>query len=188
MSIVEIKCPHCGSVCTQKSSDPNEYACSHCGSVFRLMDNTKRTVTRDVVIHGCVFCGKPLDTGKGFKCTRCGREYFCETCVDLVRDKYVCLECISKANENCQLCKKHAAYTCVSCGRRACKAHRQHMGFSAPSSPFEPFDARPTQTEVVLFCPRCNGFICSSCAKRTIFSGTRCPKCDSGLTNYSPYR
>jgi hypothetical protein len=186
VSIVEIKCPRCGSACSKAGSSSNEYTCSHCGSVFRLMDDTKRTVTTDVVIRGCLFCGKPLDSGKGFKCTRCGREYFCESCVDLVREKYVCIECISKANENCQLCRKYVAYTCVSCGRRACKAHRQHMGFSMYSQ--SSFDGRPTQVEIVLFCPHCYGFICSNCAKHTIFSGTRCPKCDSVLTEYSPYR
>jgi len=188
MSIVETKCPHCGSVCTQKGSDPNEYACSHCGSIFRLMDNTKRTVTRDVVIHGCVFCGKPLDAGKGFKCTRCGREYFCESCVDLVRDKYVCIECVSKANENCQLCRKYATYRCASCGRRACKTHAHHMGFIKYELHATTRYYPTGQTEKVLFCPRCYAFICTNCAKHGIFSGVRRPKCDALLTEYSPYR
>jgi len=187
VSIVEIKCPRCGSACSKGGSNSNEYACSHCGSVFRLMDNTKRTVTTDVVIRGCLFCGKPLEAGKGFKCTRCGREYFCESCVDLVREKYVCIECISKANENCQLCRKYAAYKCVSCGRRACKAHPQHMGFSIYVQGQLP-DGRFGQVERVLFCPHCYGFICSNCKKGHILFGTRCPKCDTGLIEYAPYR
>lgn len=181
MSIVEIKCPHCGSVCSQEGSNSNEYTCSHCGTAFRLIDNTNKTVTvaRDVVTHGCLFCGKPIEAGKGFRCTRCGKEHFCGSCVDLVKAKYVCIECISKANENCQLCKKYAVYTCVSCRRRACKAHPKQMGFSTYVK---------GQVEGVLYCPHCYGFICSNCAKHTTFSGTRCPKCDTGLIGYSLYR
>jgi hypothetical protein len=187
VSIVEIKCPHCGSVCTQKGSDPNEYACSHCGSFFRLMDSTKRTITTDVAIHGCLYCGKSLDAGRGFKCTRCGREYFCESCVDLVRDRYVCIECISKSNENCQLCKKYAVYTCLICGRRACKTHPKHMGFSTYTRGLFESD-KISQTEIVLYCENCQRFICSNCAKRSFLSRLSCPNCGTTLTEYSPYR
>lgn len=192
MSIVEVKCPHCGSVVNQEGNNPNEYTCSHCGTAFRLVDNTRRTVTvtKDVMIRGCLFCGKPLDAGKGYRCTRCGREYFCESCVDLVKDKYVCIECIAKAQESCQLCKKHAVYKCVSCGRRACKEHPQNMGFSTIdySRQDQLPNGKVVWSERVLFCPKCQGFVCGNCAKPKFFSGLHCPKCDAGLIYYSPYR
>jgi len=177
MSVVEMRCPRCGSVCSQKGDKPNEYSCTHCGATFRFVDTSQRYVTTDVLIRNCAFCGKPLETGKGFRCTRCGREYFCDSCVDEIYGKYVCVDCIQKSSQNCQLCRKYGVYKCISCGRKACKQHAQHMRFIQPGS-----------EQRVLFCSRCSGFVCYSCVKFGFFSSTpTCPRCGSALTYYSPY-
>jgi predicted RNA-binding Zn-ribbon protein involved in translation (DUF1610 family) len=179
MSIVEIRCPRCGSPCTVKSSKTNEYICSNCGTAFAFVDTSRPIVTTDIHVHNCPLCGKPIEAGKGFKCTRCGREYICDSCVDEVDNKYVCIECIEKSNQNCQLCKRYAVYKCISCGRRACKTHALHVGF------IKKYGA----SERVLFCPNCRGFVCNSCLKYGFLSrSVHCPKCDSGLIYYSPYK
>jgi len=179
MSIVEVRCPRCGSSCSLKGSKTNEYICSHCGATFRFVDTSQPTVTTDVRVHNCPFCGRPIETGRGFKCTECGREYLCDSCVDKVSDKYVCVECIEKSNQSCQFCKKYAVYKCISCGRRACKVHALHVGFVEQYA----------DQERVLFCPRCRGFVCKSCLEYGFLSRTpHCPKCRSQLIYYSPYR
>ena len=76
------------------------------------------------------------------------------------------------------------AYACVSCGRRACKAHPQRLGFGAHIQR-QPPNGEVGQAGKVLFCPKCYGFVCSECAKHSAFFGTRCPECDAKLTEYS---
>jgi hypothetical protein len=173
---VEIRCPRCGSTCTQDSQKPNEYICTHCKTVFRFIDTSQPIITTDVRVRNCVFCGKPIETGKGFKCTMCGREYFCDSCVDEVNGKYVCVECIAKSNQNCLYCKKYAVYKCVKCNKRACKQHPHEVHF----------------TEVingpVLFCSTCQSFVCLDCVKRSFFGAYRCPKCDTPLIVYAQYQ
>src|SRR3989337_402953 len=118
-----MKCPRCGAPSNLQQGKINEYVCSNCGSVFRFMDQTKRIVTRDVLVRNCLHCGKSIEAGKGFKCTRCGNEFFCDSCVDEVQGKYVCADCLIASQQNCLFCKKHAVYRCINCGKRACKLH-----------------------------------------------------------------
>jgi len=132
MSVVEMKCPRCGAS-AQKGQKPNEYVCSHCGAVFQFVDSSEHFVTTDVRVRNCLFCGKPIASGKGFKCTKCGREYFCSSCVDEVGGKYVCLPCIEQSGNKCQYCRKHAIYHCVQCERQACKEHPEVIGFTSVS-------------------------------------------------------
>jgi len=112
MSIVEIKCPRCGAS-AEKSQKPNEYVCSHCGTVFQFVDSSQRFITTDVRVRNCLFCGKPIAPGKGFKCMRCGQEYFCSSCVDEVGGKYICLQCIAESGTNVSIAED-MLYTSVS--------------------------------------------------------------------------
>jgi predicted RNA-binding Zn-ribbon protein involved in translation (DUF1610 family) len=180
MSIVEIKCPRCGAP-AKKSQKPNEYVCSHCGTVFQFVDSSQHLVTTDVRVRNCLFCGKPIESGKGFKCTTCGQEYFCSSCVDEVRGKYVCVECIEKAGIKCQYCRKYAIYKCIQCGRKACKNHAVEAGFALVNS---------DGTTSVFYCPNCNGFVCTNCMKSGGFFTVsfRCPKCNTTLNRYAPYK
>lgn len=177
MSVVEIKCPRCGAP-SQKSQKPNEYVCSHCGTVFQFVDSSQRFVTTDVRVRNCLFCGKPIELGKGFKCTRCGQEYFCSSCVDEVGGKYVCFQCIEKSGIKCQYCRRYAIYHCVQCGRKACKEHPKEGGFLISD-----------KTISVLYCPSCQSFVCRNCVKyKGFFSvSLHCPKCDTTLEKYAPY-
>jgi hypothetical protein len=179
VSIVEVKCPRCGSPCAQSGGKPNEYVCSHCDTVFHFIDTSQRTVTTDVRVRNCVFCGKSLDKGKGFRCTRCGREYFCDSCVDLINYKYVCVDCMTEAGETCQSCNKYAVYTCIQCGKKACKKHYKEVGFTS---------VHAYGRGLVYYCSRCRGFVCIDCFKHRFFSSANfCPRCNTQLTAYSPY-
>jgi predicted RNA-binding Zn-ribbon protein involved in translation (DUF1610 family) len=179
MSIVEIKCPRCGAS-AEKSLKPNEYVCSHCGTVFQFVDSSQHFVTTDVRVRNCLFCGKPIASGKGFRCTRCGQEYFCSSCVDEVGGKYVCLQCIAESGTKCQYCRRYAIYQCVQCGRKACRDHPVEGGFVLTS-------VVPVS---VLYCPSCRSFVCTNCMKTSgIFSiSYRCPKCNATLAKYAPYK
>lgn len=178
MSIVEIKCPRCGAP-AQKGQKPNEYMCSHCATAFQFVDSSQHFVTTDVRVRNCIFCGKPIELGKGFRCTSCGQEYFCSSCVDEVGGKYVCLECIEKSGIKCQYCRKYAIYQCVQCGRKACKEHPKEGGFALISK----------EATSVLYCPTCRSFVCTNCVKyKGFFSvSPHCPKCDATLEKYAPY-
>lgn len=182
MSVVEVRCPRCGSPCTRMSGKTDEYICSHCNATFRFVDASHPMVTTDVQIHNCPYCGKPIEAGRGFKCTRCGTSYLCNSCVDKVSDKYVCIECIARSALNCQMCKKYAPYRCISCGRRSCGTHAFHVGF------IRQLDMGGRWEERVLFCNKCGGFVCFSCAKSKLLGGgSWCPKCGWHLTYYAPY-
>jgi len=183
-----MKCPRCGAPCNLQQGKSNEYVCSNCGSIFRFMDQTKRIVTRDVLVKNCLHCGKPIEAGGGFKCTRCGSEYFCDSCVDEVQGKYVCADCLIKSQENCQLCKKHAVYRCINCGRRACKTH-----------PYESFayevvkisrDGQRYSEYFVRYCPNCRGYVCRDCSRTVglLYRATICPRCRTRLDSYTPFR
>jgi len=187
MSIVEMKCPRCGSPSNLQRGKTNEYVCSNCGVVFRFVDQTRRVVATDILVRNCLHCGMPIETGKGFKCTRCGEEFFCDSCVDDVQGKYVCADCLIASQENCQFCKKYAVYKCVSCGKRACKLH-----------PYENFTWKEEYTKhgdkyvkyYVNYCPTCRGFVCRSCERVAgiFFLRTVCPKCRTKLDSYATYR
>lgn len=180
MSIVEVKCPSCGSPCNKNRGKQNEYVCSHCGTVFHFVDKSQRTITKEVRVRNCIFCGKPIERGKGFKCTRCNREYFCENCVDSISHKFVCADCIVESDQKCGYCIKYAIYSCVQCGRKACKNHGVDARFFLIYS--------GGVKGKVFYCSQCRKFVCQDCVKRGFLSSTpRCPKCNSALGEYAPY-
>jgi len=179
MSTVEVRCPRCGSPSRLRSDRTDEYVCFHCGALFHFIDSTKQTVTTDIRIHNCLHCGSPIQAGMGFECTRCGKEYFCGSCVDKVKGKFVCSECIATSKENCQSCSKYAVYQCKSCGRRACSRHGLYVGFVE----------RVREQDCAFYCNTCLSFVCRVCVKRKFATDNRyCPKCGSVLTIYQPYR
>lgn len=176
MSIVEIRCPRCGATCTHDSQRANEYVCTHCNTTFRFVDSTQQVVTTDVRVRNCLYCGHPIEAGKGFKCTRCGKEYFCASCVDEVGGKYVCTECLKTSGDKCPYCTKYAVYRCVECGKKACKRHpvESHFTFSL-------------ETGNVRYCHNCNSFVCDDCAEFSLLGSPRCPRCHGSLSVHAPY-
>lgn len=188
MSLVEIRCPRCGSPSRLQSGKTDEYVCAHCGALFHFINPAQQTVTTDVLVRNCLHCGSPIQVGTGFQCTRCGRKYFCGSCVDKVKDKYVCFECIAMSKENCQSCSKYAVYKCASCGRRACKDHGLNVGFVEKGVAWDKYSRQQREEEFVYYCETCASFICRSCVKRTFWSGLQCPKCRSTLVEYSAYK
>lgn len=189
MSVVEVRCPRCGSPSHLRGDSTDEYVCSHCGALFHFIDPSQQTVVTDVRIHNCLLCGSPIQTGMGFQCTRCGKRYFCGSCVDKVKDKNVCFECLAASKENCQSCGKYAVYTCASCGRRACSEHGLYVGFVERGFRWDAASRRELARDLVFYCQNCRSFICRVCAKKKFLTKNRyCPKCGSVLTEYTAYQ
>jgi predicted RNA-binding Zn-ribbon protein involved in translation (DUF1610 family) len=186
MSIVEMRCPRCGAFCNLQQGKTDEYICSHCGTTFRFVDSSHTSLTTDFKTHICPYCGRHVESGKGFRCAHCGKDFICQSCVNLVQGKYVCVDCTEHMALNCQACRKFATYGCLSCGRRACKEHAMHVGFI---DRYNVGDRElKQQIERVLYCPRCASFVCKSCVRKGFLSDTeKCPKCRSNLVQYSPY-
>jgi hypothetical protein len=112
MAIVEVKCPHCGSPCTEGDRKTNEYICSYCGTIFRLLDTTKREVIRDTRAHYCSICGRSTVVGKMYTCMECGKEYLCPDCVQHIGGIFICIQCLKNKwfiTEPLQVCPKCAA-------------------------------------------------------------------------------
>lgn len=189
MSVVEIRCPRCGSPSRLQSGKTDEYVCTHCGTLFHFVNPAQQTVTTDVLVRNCLHCGSPIQAGMGFQCTRCGKKYFCNSCVDLVKDKNVCSECIAASKENCQSCSRYAVYKCAFCGRRACKNHAFYVGFIEKREFWDSYSSQMREKNLVYYCQTCASFICRSCVKRTFLSNNPyCPKCRLPLVQYSPYQ
>jgi len=186
MSIVEVRCPRCGAPSRLRSDRTDEYVCSHCGALFHFIDPSQQILTTDVRIRNCLHCGNPIQAGMGFECTRCGKKYFCSSCVDKVKEKNVCFECIATSKENCQSCSKYAVYRCASCGRRACSKHGLYVGF-VEKRVF--WDGRfNREQDFVFYCQTCVSFICRACVKRKFLTNNAyCPKCSTVLNEYAPY-
>lgn len=167
----------------------DEYVCTHCGSLFHFVNPAQQTVTTDVVLRNCLHCGNPIQSGTGFQCTRCGKKYFCSSCVDRAKDRNVCYECIATSKENCQSCSKYAVYRCANCGRKACKDHASYVGFIEKRQQVDFFSGQAHEENSVYYCQACAGFICRSCVKKGFFSSApSCPKCGSQLNQHSPYQ
>jgi hypothetical protein len=176
MALIEIKCPRCGSACA-KTRKTEEYLCGHCGAVFKFCDASKRVVTSGSLIRNCQFCGKPIDGTKGFKCTECEREFFCESCVDQVDSKYVCVQCIETLGKACPFCGRYAEYACVECGEKACVEHPAESNF---------IKSDEIKKGTVLYCDTCQSYVCWHCAKKSLLGALKCPKCLMPLEGYYP--
>lgn len=140
MTVVEIRCPRCGSPCSSKDRSKGEYHCDHCGATFHFIDSSESTVVHDTRLHNCPLCGRPVKTEEGFICTQCGQEYVCPKCVQEVAGKFVCKNCLKRKwlivgpsqicpNCNgplnyipqynrwyCYNCKAYVQHVCSKCG------------------------------------------------------------------------
>ncbi len=187
-----IRCPNCGSVDVAFMS-ADKYRCSHCTAYFQFTrPDTQRF---DVVTHNCSSCGKPIDTGKGYKCAKCNRSDFCDTCVDKVPNRgYLCKSCTKEIGEDCIICGKFAWRTCGSCKQRHDRDEiPKDEVFRTCDDCFDslftdlidlklPSGRNVTAGLKVSFnCPKC-GDICRDCAvekKSWIASGHYCKNCGS---------
>lgn len=176
MALIEIKCPRCGSACA-KNQKTEEYLCGHCGAIFKFCDSSKQVVTTGALIRNCQICGKPIEGINGFKCTECGREFFCKSCVDQVEGKYVCIQCIKTSGKDCSYCSRYAEYICIGCGKKACVEHPAELNF---------IKSEEIKKGTVLYCHTCNGYICWDCVKKDLFGALKCPKCLAQLGRHYP--
>jgi len=186
MSIVELKCPRCGSPCNRKSDATNEYVCSHCGAAFHFIDTTKREIIRDFRPHHCPKCGRPVTFEEGYVCMECGKEYLCSNCVQEVGAKFVCKECLntkgfivgpayicSKCNRPltyveqynrwyCSNCKMYVTHICEKCGRPANYNSKYYKWY-----------CDNCQAYLKRICPNCKGQLIYHLLKK----GWYCEKC-----------
>lgn len=168
MSIVEVRCPRCGSPCGLKDRTTGEYRCEHCETTFRLIDSTTKTVIRDTLAHNCSICGRPVKVGEGYVCRECGKEYLCSKCVQRIGGRFVCVEClklkglivgpytvcpickgqlsfIKKYNRwYCFACEKYVSHICPQCGETATYNKKKKK-----------FYCNYCKTEVKPLCPTC---------------------------------
>ncbi len=196
MSATMIRCPNCGSTDVH-STAPDQYKCLRCGGGFNLI--RPDVMRQDVVSHNCPVCGKPVEAGKGFRCTRCGSYDLCPDCVSYLNpDGHVCKTCLKKAGQNCFICGKFAFQTCQSCVGLAAKGKKDpevvtkvcgdcynlwfidHIELKKASGGMP-----PRWGPVTFHCPRC-GQICTDCAeeKQRFLRGKTyvCKNCGSELT------
>lgn len=198
MSIVEIRCPHCGSQCHSKDEKRHEYYCDHCGATFRFVDTTKKEIIRDIRRHTCPICGRPVKIDEGYICNECGEEDLCENCVEEIKEydenaqtyleKFVCKKCIEKKGLKCNRlsCNSKYVHRCVVCKKQYCDEHSLvHMDnfLSAAADIRSP--------PFALYCPNCHGNVCLECyEKRTSFFGGKpsyyCKRCGTKLHVVSP--
>ena len=135
MTVIEVRCPRCGSPCNSRDKSKGEYRCDHCGAVFNFIDTRESTVVHDTRPHNCPMCGRPVKIEEAFICTQCGKEYVCRKCVRELAGKFVCNDCLKKkwfvvgSSRACPNCNKLLSYIpqynrwyCHSC-----QAYVQHV-------------------------------------------------------------
>jgi len=160
MSIVEIRCPQCGSSSSLKDEERHVYRCDHCGTEFVFVDPTKQEVIYDTRPHNCPICGRPVRSNEGYSCTRCGKQYLCSNCIkETVTDgvgKIICIECdralLKEAKTDCLTCGAYAPYRCPLCGSRSCE--KDSLNFEIREKDGSQFS---------LYCPNCKNYICNKC-------------------------
>lgn len=193
MSSAALRCPSCGSAYVRRTERQDEYSCSSCGVNFQLLRPGDHVVTHDIRAHNCPICGKPVESGKGFRCTKCGRLDVCSECVDKASGRYVCLPCLRDSGQDCQECGRFATWRCPSCDQlashglnvkptRACDSHYPLMFSVSLSYERRRGDRYLRYAEFV--CPRCGEHVCSLCAvKRRVLLSPRyfCRYCGSEL-------
>lgn len=203
MSVVEIRCPRCGSVCHEKNDEEHEYLCEHCGATFRFVDATRREVVHDTRAHNCPLCGRSVEAGKGYVCKECGKEYLCENCIEIIRErgfeKIVCKECLKQKGLSCSICSSKYEHFCVVCGKKYCDEHTSLFMDNLPSVSEIHHHGRELRKKgyaehpariFALYCPHCEGYVCHRCyVKKSSFwggEGYYCKKCGSKLRKESP--
>ena len=141
MSIIEIRCPRCGSICSSKGKKENEYHCEHCGTSFVFMDTSKKEVVHDKKIHHCRACGIPIEDSGNYKCVFCGKEDFCQECIikatvekpdGSLQRIFFCNDCEKEyfrlQGKICSVCGEPGDVTvCGVCGRKFCDKHDEIM-------------------------------------------------------------
>jgi DNA-directed RNA polymerase subunit RPC12/RpoP len=93
MSIVEVRCPNCGSLSSLINEKTREYRCGHCGASFFLINPTKKEIVKEIHTPNCPLCGRPIKIGEGFLCMECGKENLCSNCAWEIDERFVCKEC-----------------------------------------------------------------------------------------------
>lgn len=193
MSSSMIQCPNCGSV-NVTSTKPDEYRCMSCRATFNFIrPDIKR---HDVVSHNCPICGKPIEAGRGFRCTRCGKYDLCEDCVEkLIPEGYVCKTCLKEAGQDCFICGKFGYITCKSCEGRYARGETdvivQVCDECYPHWFVDYIELEPVRNgmpprwgAVTYYCPRCRQ-ICNQCVeeKKRFLRGKTyvCKNCGSEL-------
>ena len=148
--------------------------CEHCGARFRFIDPTHRVIERDVRLHHCPICGRPVSPTESYKCTRCNEIDFCRSCIEEILGKYVCRDCIAKANEGCDFCGKYTYYKCGVCLKKTCRFHAYDH--------FLVLEREKERVYSLLMCQECGDVaVCRSCAKPKIFGRFSCNGCGNNL-------
>lgn len=209
MSIVEIRCPRCGSPSHLKDEKKHEYQCSHCEATFRFVDTTKKEVIYDTRAHNCPICGRSVKAGEGHICTECGKKFLCNRCIDEIRDyetrleRIICKECLKGMGLMCgdlAGCSNQYQTSCVVCRKQYCDEHASyHIDFKIPTPKEMRKDFKQTLRTgysswrpFALYCSNCGGYLCRHCCteKTSFFGGKRsfyCGKCGSKLTKMLPF-
>ncbi len=178
MSIMEVRCPRCGSPCSSRGDMINEYVCSRCGAAFRFID-TGRIVIPGTVIQNCPACGRPIKVEEGYMCIECGKQSICPNCIQDVSGKFVCRNCLNnkgfivgpsftcpKCNKQlayvsqtnkwyCSNCKTYASHICQKCGRPATYNPKYYKWY-----------CDNCKTYLKRFCPNCKGEVTYNLLKK----------------------
>ena len=172
MSIIEIRCPRCGSSPSFKDFVTNKYYCGYCRSSFVFLDATKNAAVNDIKAHYCPFCGRSISQD-GCECTECGTQHICQDCTSVMRingfDKTICINCLNKSRSLCSICRKSYVKTCRACGQNFCQDHVQRafeISHEREDDPFQKIYAgneEDAATTFTLFCHGCHGDICLDC-------------------------
>ncbi len=208
MSIVEIRCPRCGSSSSLKDEKRHEYQCNHCKSTFVFVDTTKKEVIHDTRAHNCPNCGRPVKAGEGYICRDCEAEYLCENCIQVTKEqgfeKIICKKCVEEKGLSCSAlsgsCKNINKLSCAVCGKQFCEEHYA-VEFNAIISTKE-MKRRTRETikkgysqhpfVFSLYCKHCGGYICLRCyTTRTSFWGGKevyyCKGCGNKLEEWDKF-
>lgn len=167
-------------------------------------------MTLDVRTSYCPLCGSGVETGKGFRCRRCGQVNLCPDCGHKTPEGYVCGVCLVRDGDDCQVpnnyqdlgegrCGEYAKYKCVICDRpgdpppdrdvdsgnifrptRVCEEHSFEMGVANYSTGADAVYPFKKLTDHV-HCEKCGGLICPYCAIEVSEGQYSCPRCGSRL-------
>ena len=132
--------------------------------------------------HHCPICGKAVQNLQSFRCTECGKEDFCDSCVASIpifgTQRFVCLECVNRKGWACPSCGGYAAIVCVNCGKRTCDSHIMELFGLQLQRP----NGETYRTDY-FNCLTCKGQVCWDCVEERGFllKEYHCKKCGSNL-------